>query len=738
MSLRLRIALVLLMGAILPALLLGAWALKSTRAASRASEASSIGAIRREALARNLSALEEAASVDAGTINAAQNLSYTAARYLGRTGFLAGSSYSYPPSTTVGWHFSASHTMTYYIPKGILISPTGRLEIARYGDVADLLESQPTASTPFRLTVVSQTGLAWSYPGTTGSVMTIGDARLTRDYYEAALPLEDPSNQPVWTGVHPSPFTGALVATLLTPIHANGTFYGVVAVDVPVSALLAPAPTARNTSNVVVGAAPWRIFASSGATTPITDTALASGTALLPVRQALAADQPGSAIVTLGAHTYLLAYTPIGTSDLGVISTLPQADVNADTAAIASAISRAAFSNTRTYAMVLIALTLLLIGLGFALSAGPVRRLRSFADRAIAFGEDMSIRLDEKRHDELSVLARGFNQMAATVQRLTGNLEDEVRQRTDLLTRQARALAAVNGLGRELSALRSREEIVSRTLTTLGEIGYREPRFGSIGGAQRTAARVTGFGERQSLSVAGPDELGVLPAIAAELGAALENWRLFTLEAQRQEEIRTQAVLEERSRLSREMHDTLAQSFLGIILHLRNLDPGPDQAARKAHQTALDLATRGLEEARRSVLNLRPDILEARRLDEVLRDEAERWSDIWGVHVELRLAAVEIQPDRAFALMRILQEALENVRKHAGADHVTVTLGEATDAVYLTIEDNGQGLPPEAEVGGHGLDFMTERAQGLGGQLTVRNSGGVHIEVTVPKREEIA
>lgn len=211
MSLRMRIAGLLILGALFPALLLGVWALASSQAAIRSAEAASVAAIRHQTLERNLAVLEGSASHDASLIESAKSLSYTAAKYLRTTQFLQNAKSSGAPAAGSGWHLVTKDGLDVYIPKGIYISPEGVLELSRYQAIADFLISQPTAQTPFRLTVVSQTGLTWIYPAAQSPPVALGDPRLTQDYYRAALPEADPTALPKWTGVHVSPFRKSVV-----------------------------------------------------------------------------------------------------------------------------------------------------------------------------------------------------------------------------------------------------------------------------------------------------------------------------------------------------------------------------------------------------------------------------------------------------------------------------------------------------------------------------------------------
>src|SRR3712207_3943972 len=199
---------------------------------------------------------------------------------------------------------------------------------------------------------------------------------------------------------------------------------------------------------------------------------------------------------------------------------------------------------------------------------------------------------------------------------------------------------------------------------------------------------------------------------------------------------------EERNRLAREIHDTLAQGLTATALQLESadalLDAGSDaQKARGPLRRALSLTRSNLEEARRSVLDLRAAPLEGRPLSEALTALVERWEAETGIAARYRAVngSRPLPPRVEAALYRICQEALTNVATHAGAGRVTVRLVATPDRVRLVVEDDGRGFDasdvPEDR---HGLVGMRERAEMLGGTLEVRSDpgAGTRIEATVP------
>jgi signal transduction histidine kinase len=187
-------------------------------------------------------------------------------------------------------------------------------------------------------------------------------------------------------------------------------------------------------------------------------------------------------------------------------------------------------------------------------------------------------------------------------------------------------------------------------------------------------------------------------------------------------------VLEERARLAREIHDTLAQGFSGIIAQLEAAEQGIDDpdAAGKRISLAKQLARDSLNEARRSVDALRPEPLERAELHEALAAVAKRWSTATGVPVavlvdgEPRRLPVEVET----TVLRAAQEALANVARHARAGRAALTLSYMDEEVTLDVLDDGTGFDPAAAGGGYGLVAMHERASRSGGTVTVESAPG--------------
>jgi signal transduction histidine kinase len=223
--------------------------------------------------------------------------------------------------------------------------------------------------------------------------------------------------------------------------------------------------------------------------------------------------------------------------------------------------------------------------------------------------------------------------------------------------------------------------------------------------------------------------------IANQAAIAIENARLF-------EQAQTLAVMVERQRLARELHDSVSQALYGIALGARTaralLDRDPAAAVEPIEYVAA-LANAGMAEMRALIFELRPESLQEEGLVVALTKHAESLRARHQIDVQVDLCA---EPNLPLvikeALYRIAQEALHNIVKHARASAVTLRLCAPTlqaPVLALDIRDDGVGFDPAGAFPGHlGLRSMRERAARLGGTLTIDSARGhgTHIQVRVP------
>jgi two-component system NarL family sensor kinase len=228
------------------------------------------------------------------------------------------------------------------------------------------------------------------------------------------------------------------------------------------------------------------------------------------------------------------------------------------------------------------------------------------------------------------------------------------------------------------------------------------------------------------------DDLQLLYTVGDLLSIAVERARLFERSAQL-------GALEERNRLARELHDTLAQSLAAIALQLESADALLEAGARKervspAVQRALALTRASLDDARRSVLDLRAAPLEGRTLAEALATLVKSADGNEGLAASLELiGAARPLPMRVeVALFRIAQEALNNTLQHARAQHCCVRLTTTPDEVRLLVTDDGAGFDAdELAEGRFGLVGLRERVRLLGGALRLETNAGAGTTVEV-------
>ncbi|QJY49973.1 GAF domain-containing sensor histidine kinase [Pseudonocardia broussonetiae] len=234
-------------------------------------------------------------------------------------------------------------------------------------------------------------------------------------------------------------------------------------------------------------------------------------------------------------------------------------------------------------------------------------------------------------------------------------------------------------------------------------------------------------------------EVGFLTSMADHAAVAVENARLVTGS-------RSRAALEERHRLARELHDSACQQLFALALHLRAAQlalpvRGPqDEVVRRTLQTVHQLAHATLDDMRDLVLELHPRVLHEEGLVAAVRQQTASAGARTGVRITVdgTAAPLSLGPDAELDAYRIVQEALHNSLKHAAATSVRVCLGpQADDPTTLVLEvvDDGRGFDPARSARGIGLTSMRERAERLGGELTIDATPGAgsSVRVVVPR-----
>lgn len=219
------------------------------------------------------------------------------------------------------------------------------------------------------------------------------------------------------------------------------------------------------------------------------------------------------------------------------------------------------------------------------------------------------------------------------------------------------------------------------------------------------------------------DEIALTRAMANQAMLAMQLTRLSA-------QSRQSAVIAERNRMARDIHDTLAQGFTGIIIQLdaavdaktRDMQPESDEHIARASE----LARESLGEARRSLLALRSQVLEEKPFTQALEEQFRKM--ISDTSLALEFAVMDdsraLPPEWEENLLRIGQEVLTNVLRHAAANTFRVSLSFSSDSFVLELRDDGKGFDPAGMHDGFGLTGIRERVENMAGRLLIQSSLG--------------
>ena len=405
-----------------------------------------------------------------------------------------------------------------------------------------------------------------------------------------------------------------------------------------------------------------------------------------------------------------------------------------------------------------------------SLLADPLARLTA-ATRSFAAG-DRTARANLTSASEIGVLARSFDALADALSAAQDRLEARVSARTAelrALLELSNTIAITTDLVPQLEAVLQR--LVETGSAVAGEVLELEPggRLRAVAAlgqvpesrlavaegdtarpaASRIAQAAVVDGDALALPLRARDEVvGVLHAyappgrgwdeehldlaagLAAQAAVAIENARLY-------ERAKGQAADEERRSLARELHDSVSQAIYAVVLSAhtakRKLDADDAAGAAAALDSAIELAEGALAEMRALIFELRPEALAEIGLVGALRRQLDGLELRHGVRTEADLGE---EPDLPFSakqeLLRVVQEALHNVAKHARAGVVRASLRTAGDRVVIVVEDDGVGFDPATTRPGHlGLTTMHERVAAVGGRLWLDSAPGAGTRVRV-------
>ena len=404
------------------------------------------------------------------------------------------------------------------------------------------------------------------------------------------------------------------------------------------------------------------------------------------------------------------------------------------------------------------------------LLAEPIGRLTA-ATRALASG-DTAARLDLTDRSELGELARSFDGMADALLAAQSRLESRVSARTaelrglldlsnkiavgDELKPQleavlARLVESIPGLATEVLELAPSGRLTA--LAAVGEVPQlaapdqpaddhpaREIAPNAVVDDAALAlplrARDHVVGVLHAYLPAGEtwdeERLRLASGLAAQAAVAIENARLY-------ERAREQAADEERQHLARELHDSVSQAIYAVVLTSHaakkrvQTDPAGSEAALG---NVIELAEAALAEMRALIFELRPEALAEVGLVGALNRQLDGLELRHAIATDRQLGP---EPELPFetkqVLLRVAQEALHNVAKHAHAKLVTVSSGVAADRLTIEVGDDGVGFDPSRSYPGHlGLTSMHERVGALGGRLRVESvpGTGTTVRIEVP------
>jgi len=230
------------------------------------------------------------------------------------------------------------------------------------------------------------------------------------------------------------------------------------------------------------------------------------------------------------------------------------------------------------------------------------------------------------------------------------------------------------------------------------------------------------------------EEMELAQALASQAMLAIQ---LMRLSAQN----RQTAVMEERNRMARDIHDTLAQGFTGVIVQLEAAadatSKGLAMEAEEHVERAGQLARESLREARRSVRALRPQALDGKELKEALSELLKKLTEGTTLQSKLLIRGEHMSLPSGWDenLLRIGQEVLTNALRHAHATEFTMRLTFEPQELRLEMRDNGRGFDPTTKHDGFGLVGVKERVQSMGGSLTIesKEETGTSISIALPQ-----
>jgi two-component system sensor histidine kinase UhpB len=231
--------------------------------------------------------------------------------------------------------------------------------------------------------------------------------------------------------------------------------------------------------------------------------------------------------------------------------------------------------------------------------------------------------------------------------------------------------------------------------------------------------------------------------IAETLNVMLDNVQSYEGQVRNLSGALIRAQEDERQRIARELHDDTGQVLTLLLIRMKLLEsqPGAEELQPQIEELR-GLIANAIDQVRRLALNLRPPTIDQLGLFPALRSLVATFTESTGLHVTLELSRepITLARERTLAVYRVVQEALTNAAKHAGAQQVSVAVSRDGDWLVATIRDDGRGFTPETFIGRHrqpaggagvGLFGMEERARLAGGALSLQSAPGRGASVTL-------
>ncbi len=511
-----------------------------------------------------------------------------------------------------------------------------------------------------------------------------------------------------------------------------------------------------------------------------------------PVGAAMVLGQQGQRRISLDGSPVEVYYSPLPASRWSLGVAIPVSGLDGSVVGLAQEIDHGLTGLTALLLPIVLVLGLLAVAFTNILSRRliePLRRLTVASERIAAGDLETGVPISAGPLDEVGTLERTLEEMRSRlvqqhrqIQEAHHQLEHKVEERTEELTLRNQELSTLNSvtgeMGRslvvadvaytavlELSRVWQLDEVavyladglagarlvgrsggppdpqadgdLARELAELGGEPLATPRQrpGLLIVPLITAASLVGFLALRRQQPFTPRQLELLAVMGGQLALSLRNAQLFA-------DTQELATINERNRIAREIHDTLAQGLAGIIVQLQAAEAwlGRDPArARDAVDHATELARSSLQEARRSVWDLRPEGLERAGLAGAVRDEMNRVSERTGTKTSVRirgLRGLTIPAGVEVAVFRVVQEAVANSLHHASPTIVKVEMVRSDGQLRVAVTDDGRGFEPELSMrsGSFGITSMRERAAACGGTLELRSrlGGGTRVVLRVP------